>query len=336
MRVPLEWLHEYVKPDLDVHALAERLDMTGTAVERVERHGVTALENFVIGRVLEAEQHPNADRLRVCVVDIGDKAPSQIVCGAPNVAAGQTVAVAKPGRRDARRHQARPGQAPRDRVQRDDPGRGRGRDRHRPRRDHGARARRPGAGDTARDGAPDRHRRARARDHAQPARLPRDLRRGARGARRHRSAARAGALERGPGHAGSARRRHHPGRLPRSLPALHRPRVRRREDRPEPAVAEGAADGLRPAADLERRRHHQLRDAAHRPAAARVRPGSGRGRSAHGASRRRGGADRDPRRSDPHAGLRHGADRGRRRARPRSPGSWAAPAARCTTAPRAY
>jgi phenylalanyl-tRNA synthetase beta chain len=97
MRVPLEWLHAYVKPGLDAHALAERLAMTGTEVERVERHGVTALENFVIGRVLEAEQHPNADRLRVCVVDVGAEAPSQIVCGAPNVAAGQTVAVAKPG-----------------------------------------------------------------------------------------------------------------------------------------------------------------------------------------------------------------------------------------------
>jgi phenylalanyl-tRNA synthetase beta chain len=97
MRVPLEWLHEYVVPDLDTPALAERLAMTGTEVERIERHGVAALENFVIGRVLEAEQHPNADRLRVCIVDIGDDAPSQIVCGAPNVAAGQTVAVAKPG-----------------------------------------------------------------------------------------------------------------------------------------------------------------------------------------------------------------------------------------------
>ena len=97
MRVPLEWLHEYVVPDLDTAALAERLAMTGTEVERVERHGVAALENFVIGRVLEADQHPNADRLRVCVVDIGDGTPSQIVCGAPNVAAGQTVAVAKPG-----------------------------------------------------------------------------------------------------------------------------------------------------------------------------------------------------------------------------------------------
>ncbi len=97
MRVPLEWLHEYVVPDLDTAALAERLAMTGTEVERIECHGVAALENFVIGRVLEADQHPNADRLRVCVVDIGDDAPSQIVCGAPNVAAGQTVAVAKPG-----------------------------------------------------------------------------------------------------------------------------------------------------------------------------------------------------------------------------------------------
>jgi phenylalanyl-tRNA synthetase beta chain len=97
MRVPLNWLREYVEPDLDVQALAERLDMTGTAVERVERHGVSALENFVVGRVLEAEQHPDADRLRVCMVDIGAGSPQQIVCGAPNVAAGQTVAVAKPG-----------------------------------------------------------------------------------------------------------------------------------------------------------------------------------------------------------------------------------------------
>ena len=97
MRVPIEWLRVYVEPDLDTNALAERLALTGTEVERVERHGVSALENFVIGRVLEAEQHPNADRLRVCVVDTGDGEPSQIVCGAPNVSAGQTVAVAKPG-----------------------------------------------------------------------------------------------------------------------------------------------------------------------------------------------------------------------------------------------
>jgi phenylalanyl-tRNA synthetase beta chain len=97
MRVPLTWLHEYCAPDLDAFALADRLAMTGTEVERVERHGVTALEHFVVGKVLHADQHPDADRLRVCQVDTGDGEPSQIVCGAPNVAAGQTVAVAKPG-----------------------------------------------------------------------------------------------------------------------------------------------------------------------------------------------------------------------------------------------
>jgi phenylalanyl-tRNA synthetase beta chain len=97
MRVPVHWLREYVDPPLDTHALAHRLTMTGTKVESIERHGVAALENFVVGRVLEADQHPNADRLSVCLVDIGGEAPQQIVCGAPNVAAGQTVAVAKPG-----------------------------------------------------------------------------------------------------------------------------------------------------------------------------------------------------------------------------------------------
>ncbi len=97
MRVPIEWLEQYCRPALDTDAVAERLAMTGTEVERVERHGVTALDKFVVGRVLDAHQHPDADRLSVCLVDVGDGAPSQIVCGAPNVAAGQTVAVAKPG-----------------------------------------------------------------------------------------------------------------------------------------------------------------------------------------------------------------------------------------------
>jgi phenylalanyl-tRNA synthetase beta chain len=97
MRVPLTWLHEYCEPPLDAAKLAERLAMTGTEVERVERHGVGALENFVVGRVLEVSKHPEADRLSVCLVDAGDPQPRQIVCGAPNVAAGQAVAVAKPG-----------------------------------------------------------------------------------------------------------------------------------------------------------------------------------------------------------------------------------------------
>jgi len=97
MRVPLSWLHEYVRPDLDAAALASRLALTGTEVERVSHHGVPSADGFVVGKVLSAEQHPDADRLRVCSVDLGGEEPAQIVCGAPNVAAGQTVAVARPG-----------------------------------------------------------------------------------------------------------------------------------------------------------------------------------------------------------------------------------------------
>jgi phenylalanyl-tRNA synthetase beta chain len=97
MRVPVEWLLRYTDPGLPVQALEERLTMTGTKVEEVHHHGVGALERFVVGRVLEAAQHPDADRLSVCMVDVGDGGPQQIVCGAPNVATGQTVAVARPG-----------------------------------------------------------------------------------------------------------------------------------------------------------------------------------------------------------------------------------------------
>jgi phenylalanyl-tRNA synthetase beta chain len=97
MRVPVEWLAEYADPGLPIEQLEERLTMTGTKVEAVHHHGVGALERFVVGRVLEASRHPDADRLTVCAVDVGDAAPQQIVCGAPNVAAGQLVAVARPG-----------------------------------------------------------------------------------------------------------------------------------------------------------------------------------------------------------------------------------------------
>src|SRR4051812_24759574 len=97
MRVPLEWLHDYVRPDLELRELATRLALTGTEVEGIHAHGVGAADGFVVGRVLSAERHPDADRLTVCMVDVGDGEPSQIVCGAPNVAAGQTVAVARPG-----------------------------------------------------------------------------------------------------------------------------------------------------------------------------------------------------------------------------------------------
>jgi phenylalanyl-tRNA synthetase beta chain len=97
VRAPLEWLYQYCAPAVPAAKVAERLAMTGTEVERVERFGVTALDRFVVGRVLETQAHPGADRLSVCTVDVGDGSPVEIVCGAPNVRQGQLVAVAKPG-----------------------------------------------------------------------------------------------------------------------------------------------------------------------------------------------------------------------------------------------
>ncbi len=97
MRVPFSWLREYCDPGIEAGELAERLAMTGTEVERVGVVGPPAAEGFVVGKVLEREKHPDADRLSVCTVDTGDGEPRTIVCGAPNVAAGQTVPVALPG-----------------------------------------------------------------------------------------------------------------------------------------------------------------------------------------------------------------------------------------------
>jgi len=89
-------MSEYCDPGIEPAALADRLVMTGTEVERLETIGPPSSEGFVVGKVLEREQHPNADRLSVCKVDTGD-GERTIVCGAPNVDAGQTVAVVLPG-----------------------------------------------------------------------------------------------------------------------------------------------------------------------------------------------------------------------------------------------
>jgi phenylalanyl-tRNA synthetase beta chain len=97
MRVPIAWLREYCDPGLSAEEIADVLTMAGVKLERLHRVGVGDPAEFVVGRVLGAEQHPDADRLTVCTVDIGAGEPSTIVCGAPNVAAGQTVAVARPG-----------------------------------------------------------------------------------------------------------------------------------------------------------------------------------------------------------------------------------------------
>jgi phenylalanyl-tRNA synthetase beta chain len=96
MRVPLNWLREYCDPGIDPVELADRLVMTGTEVERLDTVGPSSGEGFVVGKVVSCEKHPKADRLSACMVDTGD-GERPIVCGAPNVAAGQTVAVVLPG-----------------------------------------------------------------------------------------------------------------------------------------------------------------------------------------------------------------------------------------------
>ncbi|HYN51476.1 MAG TPA: phenylalanine--tRNA ligase subunit beta, partial [Thermoleophilaceae bacterium] len=97
MRVPASWLRSYCDPGLSAQEMADALTMAGDKLERLHRVGVGDPAAFVVGRVLEAERHPDADRLTVCRVDVGNAEPQQIVCGAPNVAGGQTVAVALPG-----------------------------------------------------------------------------------------------------------------------------------------------------------------------------------------------------------------------------------------------
>ncbi|MGH2716816.1 MAG: phenylalanine--tRNA ligase subunit beta [Thermoleophilaceae bacterium] len=97
MRVPVAWLRSYCDPGLPAEQVADTLTMAGLKLERLHRTGVGDAAGFLTGRVLEAEPHPDADRLTVCRVDVGRGEPRTIVCGAPNVAAGQTVAVALPG-----------------------------------------------------------------------------------------------------------------------------------------------------------------------------------------------------------------------------------------------
>src|SRR5918995_1402767 len=96
MRVPVAWLKEYCDPGTSAEEIADTLTMAGLKLERLHRVGVGDPAQFVVGEVLSAEPHPDADRLTVCSVNVGGDTQT-IVCGAPNVAAGQRVAVALPG-----------------------------------------------------------------------------------------------------------------------------------------------------------------------------------------------------------------------------------------------
>ena len=96
MLVPYKWLKDYVDVEMDPDELAHRLTMAGLEVGSVEKPG-GELEGVVVGFVQKAAPHPHAEKLSVCTVDIGQSEPLTIVCGAPNVAAGQKVPVAVAG-----------------------------------------------------------------------------------------------------------------------------------------------------------------------------------------------------------------------------------------------
>jgi len=101
MRVPLSWLRDYVPLSMPAGELAERLSISAAEVNTIEPRGPVDEDGnhglFLVGKVLEAGKHPNADRLQLCQVDVGEGQPRQIVCGAWNFGAGATVAVALPG-----------------------------------------------------------------------------------------------------------------------------------------------------------------------------------------------------------------------------------------------
>jgi phenylalanyl-tRNA synthetase beta chain len=98
VKVPVSWLREYVRTEATAEQIATALSISTAEVNGVHRLGVPGdLSRFRVGHVLEAAKHPNADRLQLTQVDVGEDRPYQIVCGAWNFGAGAKVAVALPG-----------------------------------------------------------------------------------------------------------------------------------------------------------------------------------------------------------------------------------------------
>ena len=96
MKFTLSWLKDHLDTDATAEQIADKLTSIGLEVEGITDAGA-ALKDFVVGEILTAEKHPNADKLRLCTVNAGDGAPLQIVCGAPNARAGIKVVLARPG-----------------------------------------------------------------------------------------------------------------------------------------------------------------------------------------------------------------------------------------------
>lgn len=100
MEVSYHWLQEYLQLNVTPQQLADKISRTGIEVDSTHV-AADGLKKIVVGHILDVKQHPNADHLHVCQVDIGADEPTQIVCGAPNVAKDQYVIVALPGARIA-------------------------------------------------------------------------------------------------------------------------------------------------------------------------------------------------------------------------------------------
>jgi phenylalanyl-tRNA synthetase beta chain len=96
MKFTLSWLKEHLDTDASLGEIVDKLTMIGLEVERVEDKA-SALAPFTVARVISAEKHPNADKLKVCMVETGDGAPVQVVCGAANARAGMIGVFARPG-----------------------------------------------------------------------------------------------------------------------------------------------------------------------------------------------------------------------------------------------
>ena len=99
MKISNSWLQDYLKVDLSIDEIADLLTDIGLEVEGVEKFESIkgGLEGIVIGKILTVEKHPDADRLKLTTVDVGQSEPLQIVCGAPNVAVNLKVPVATVG-----------------------------------------------------------------------------------------------------------------------------------------------------------------------------------------------------------------------------------------------
>lgn len=98
MKVSYQWLKEYLDIDVEPHELAEKIARTSVDINDVYSLS-DGLKKIVVGDVITCEPHPDSDHLHVCQVDVGEDEPIQIVCGAPNVAAGEKVIVALHGAR---------------------------------------------------------------------------------------------------------------------------------------------------------------------------------------------------------------------------------------------